>query len=92
MYIAVQKASSSGVKHNFIMVLSVNVGVCFTVPPVGAFRVHMDAVEPGKLIAASGEIVINQGRRAVMLTVSNRADRPIQVHASTNQCSSLSSV
>ena len=54
-------------------------GVFFSVPPLGAFQFHMDAIEPGKLIPASGDIVINQGRRAVMLTVSNRADRPISV-------------
>ncbi|KAG0623747.1 hypothetical protein M758_3G198500 [Ceratodon purpureus] len=54
-------------------------GSFLPVPPLGAFHVHMDAVEPGKLIAAPGEIIINQGRRAVILTVSNRADRPIQI-------------
>lgn len=57
-------------------------GVYFAVPPLGAFQFQMDAIQPGKLVVGSGEVVINQGRRAVMLTVSNRADRPIQVQAS----------
>jgi urease subunit gamma/beta len=34
---------------------------------------------PGELMPASGEIVLNDGRDAVRLTVTNRGDRPIQV-------------
>lgn len=54
-------------------------GSFLPVPPLGAFHFYMEAMYPGKLITEKGEIVINQGRRAVMLTVSNRADRPIQI-------------
>ena len=34
---------------------------------------------PGELFPASGDIEINAGRSAVILTVANTGDRPIQV-------------
>ena len=34
---------------------------------------------PGEIIPKDGEIVLNEGRRIVTLTVSNSGDRPIQV-------------
>ena len=34
---------------------------------------------PGEYLLGEGEIVANQGRRTVELTVSNTADRPIQI-------------
>ena len=34
---------------------------------------------PGEYALGEGEIVANQGRRTVELTVSNTADRPIQI-------------
>jgi urease subunit gamma/beta len=34
---------------------------------------------PGRVIAAEGEIVLNDGRPSVEVTVANRGDRPIQV-------------
>jgi urease beta subunit len=34
---------------------------------------------PGEIIVAQGEIVLNEGRVTVTLTVSNTGDRPIQV-------------
>ena len=34
---------------------------------------------PGEIIVAQGEIVLNEGRVMVTLTVSNTGDRPIQV-------------
>jgi urease subunit beta len=34
---------------------------------------------PGEFIPASGKIVLNQGRSAISLSVSNTGDRPIQV-------------
>jgi urease subunit beta len=34
---------------------------------------------PGEMIAAPGEIELNQGRQAVVLKVANTGDRPIQV-------------
>jgi urease subunit gamma/beta len=37
------------------------------------------ALEPGEVTAQEGEIVLNQGRDTVTLTVANTGDRPIQV-------------
>jgi urease beta subunit len=34
---------------------------------------------PGEYIVKKGEIELNEGRRSVMLLVSNRGDRPVQV-------------
>ncbi len=34
---------------------------------------------PGELIAQSGDIELNQGRRKLKITVANTGDRPIQV-------------
>lgn len=34
---------------------------------------------PGELIAAPGELDLNQDRPSIRLTVANRGDRPIQV-------------
>ena len=39
---------------------------------------HPDAV-PGELMLADAEIVINEGRAAIQVAVTNRGDRPIQV-------------
>jgi urease subunit beta len=36
-------------------------------------------VIPGEYVLGEGDIVANQGRRTVELTVTNTADRPIQV-------------
>jgi len=36
-------------------------------------------VIPGEVIAAEGEIELNEGRDAVTLSVANTGDRPIQV-------------
>lgn len=38
-----------------------------------------DAVAPGEIITAEGDIEINAGRRRVTLTVLNTGDRPVQV-------------
>jgi len=37
------------------------------------------ALEPGKVETLPGDLVLNEGRRTVTLTVSNTGDRPIQV-------------
>jgi len=37
------------------------------------------ALVPGEIIAAAGEIVLNQGRTTVTVEVANTGDRPIQV-------------
>jgi urease subunit beta len=34
---------------------------------------------PGELMVLQGEIVLNEGRETVKLTVANQGDRPIQV-------------
>ncbi len=34
---------------------------------------------PGEVKTAGGDIVLNEGRRALSLTVANRGDRPVQV-------------
>lgn len=34
---------------------------------------------PGEIIAADGDIVLNEGRETVTLTVANTGDRPVQV-------------
>lgn len=34
---------------------------------------------PGEIIPAAGDIVLNEGRDAISLTVANSGDRPIQV-------------
>ena len=38
-----------------------------------------DALTPGEVMAAEGEILMNEGRETVTLTVANTGDRPIQV-------------
>ncbi len=37
------------------------------------------ALEPGKVTTLPGDLVLNEGRKTVVLTVSNTGDRPIQV-------------
>ena len=39
----------------------------------------MDAMRPGQIFIARGEIELNAGRPSVTLTVANTGDRPIQV-------------
>ena len=34
---------------------------------------------PGEIIAAEGDLILNEGRETVTLTVANSGDRPIQV-------------
>ncbi|MBK0398686.1 urease subunit beta [Limibaculum sp. M0105] len=34
---------------------------------------------PGEIIPAEGEIILNDGREAITLTVANTGDRPVQV-------------
>ncbi len=37
------------------------------------------ALEPGEIVTAPGDLVLNAGREAIVLTVANTGDRPIQV-------------
>jgi urease subunit gamma/beta len=41
--------------------------------------VAADDVRPGEVMAAEGELILNEGRPVVSLIVANRGDRPIQV-------------
>jgi urease subunit gamma/beta len=56
-------------------------GSFLPVPPRERFAAPEDeeAIVPGERFIAPGEIVLNEGRREVSLTVTNRGDRPIQV-------------
>jgi urease beta subunit len=36
-------------------------------------------MRPGEIQAAPGEVVINEGRKTIMVAVKNSGDRPIQV-------------
>lgn len=55
-------------------------GSFLPVPPLSAFEVvPPPASTPGEVLPAEGELELNAGRTAVTLTVTNLADRPIQV-------------
>ncbi len=51
----------------------------YAVPPLSAFPVLLEEALPGQMFVAPGKIICSAGRRAVILSVSNQADRPIQV-------------
>lgn len=34
---------------------------------------------PGEIIVAAGDIILNEGRKAITLTVANTGDRPVQI-------------
>ncbi|KQZ91342.1 Urease subunit alpha [Mesorhizobium sp. Root157] len=40
---------------------------------------EVDTLEPGRIIAAEGEIELNAGRRKAIITVVNTGDRPVQI-------------
>jgi urease subunit gamma/beta len=55
-------------------------GSFLPVPPLSAFEeAAPPASTPGEVLPAEGELELNAGRVAVTLTVTNLADRPIQV-------------
>jgi urease subunit gamma/beta len=58
-------------------------GSFLPVPPLSAFAAAENAApeesHPGELLPAPGELVLNEGREAIRLQVTNLADRPIQV-------------
>jgi urease subunit gamma/beta len=54
-------------------------GSFLPVPELVRFAAALPGVHPGEVIACDGEIELNQGRAAIELTVTNLADRPIQV-------------
>lgn len=45
----------------------------------GAAATEPEEARPGELLPAPGEVVLNEGREAISLRVTNLADRPIQV-------------
>ena len=47
--------------------------------PIGPGREPVDGVEPGEYRLADGDVILNEGRETVTLTVRNLGDRPVQV-------------
>lgn len=47
--------------------------------PIGPGSESEDDWQPGEYLLADGDIVLNEGRETVQLTVSNAGDRPVQV-------------
>ncbi len=57
-------------------------GSLLPVPPASLFGDAPESPDepmPGELLPAAGEVVLNAGREAIRLTVTNLADRPVQV-------------
>jgi urease subunit gamma/beta len=54
-------------------------GSLLPVPPPSAFPSEPERVAPGKVLAATGEITLNEGRESLSIAVTNTGDRPIQV-------------
>lgn len=52
---------------------------CFVVPSLDKFQEVYDEVIPGDMKYGEGSIIINHGRKAILLKVVNNGDRPIQV-------------
>lgn len=53
--------------------------IWFAVPSVDRFPEVSGAKIPGELIVRPGQILINSGRKCIVLKVLNTGDRPIQV-------------
>lgn len=51
----------------------------FAVPPLDKFPTIEDNRIPGEVIFGVEDVIINRGRKAVILRVVNIGDRPIQV-------------
>ncbi|GJU35624.1 chrysanthemyl diphosphate synthase, partial [Tanacetum coccineum] len=54
-------------------------GSFLTIPSLERFPIIEDDKIPGELILRKGHILLNSGREAVILKVTNEGDRPIQV-------------
>lgn len=52
---------------------------CFVVPSLDKFPEVHENVIPGDIKYGDGSIIINHGRKAVVLKVVNTGDRPVQV-------------
>ena len=59
-------------------------GNCVAVPSVDKFPKVEDDRIPGEIIVGSGNLILNPGRKAVILRVVNTGDRPIQVFSITS--------
>lgn len=51
----------------------------FAVPSLDKFPEAHDEVAPGEIKYGGGSIIINHGRKALVLKVVNTGDRPVQV-------------
>lgn len=51
----------------------------FAVPSLDEFPEAYEEVIPGEIKYGDGSIIINHGRKAVVLKVVNTGDRPVQV-------------
>lgn len=51
----------------------------FVVPSLDKFPEAHEDVIPGDMIYGDGSIIINHGRKALVLKVVNTGDRPVQV-------------
>ncbi len=54
-------------------------GSFLPVPPASVFAEDAEDAAPGEVLAADGELELNAGRTVVRLSVTNLADRPVQV-------------
>ncbi len=55
-------------------------GSFLPVPPLERFqRAQSEELRPGEVLVQPGELVLNEGRDAVTVEVTNRGDRPVQV-------------
>ncbi|XP_023541540.1 LOW QUALITY PROTEIN: urease-like [Cucurbita pepo subsp. pepo] len=54
-------------------------GTFLPVPSLDKFPSLESSTVPGEIICVDGEIAINVGRKAVILKINNKGDRPIQV-------------
>jgi urease subunit gamma/beta len=54
-------------------------GSFLPVPKAGDAEAESRTVNPGEIFPADGDIILNEGRDAVRVTVTNLGDRPIQV-------------
>ncbi|HKY21379.1 MAG TPA: urease subunit gamma [Vicinamibacterales bacterium] len=54
-------------------------GSFLPVPKAGLSTATTTNVVPGEIVTADGDIVINEGREPIQMSVTNRGDRPIQV-------------
>ena len=54
-------------------------GSFLPVPDLGAFRDAAPENSPGEILTSDEELVLNEGRDSIELTITNLGDRPIQV-------------